>query len=103
MLLLIGSPWLLDFLRWRLAQGRADEAWSIIGRLNYTLAGDGTLLKKGSNRQKQLEAYKLVKKGKREIFTTSPNRRRSIIGFGLIFGNYFTVNNYPALLSKHGN
>jgi hypothetical protein len=41
--------------------------------------------------QKQLESDRKVKRGKWEIFATAPNRKRSMIGFGLMFGNQFTV------------
>jgi hypothetical protein len=41
--------------------------------------------------QKQLDSDREIKRGKWEIFATAPNRKRSIIGFGLMFGNQFTV------------
>jgi len=52
--------------------------------------------------QKQLESDRLVKKSKWDIFATRPNQKRSMIGFGLMFGNQFTgvlvIANYGVLL-----
>lgn len=45
--------------------------------------------------QKQLESDRETKKGKWDIFATAPNRKRSLLGFGLMFGNQFTVSTPP--------
>ena len=71
---------------------RPDEAWEVIRRLHHTSNDEDTLSKKEFYQmQKQLESDRKVKRGKWEIFATAPNRKRSMIGFGLMFGNQFTV------------
>jgi len=102
-LLLIGSPWLPYSPRWLLQNDRPDEAWAVIRKLHQTKGGDETLSKKEFYQmQKQLEADRLVKRSKWDIFATAPNRLRSMIGFGLMFGNQFTgilvIANYGVLL-----
>jgi MFS family permease len=98
LLLLIGSPWLPYSPRWLLQQGRSDEAWEVIRKLHHTSDGDETLSKKEFYQmQKQLESDRRLKRSKWDIFATAPNRKRSMIGFGLMFGNQFTVSR-PSLL-----
>jgi hypothetical protein len=71
---------------------RPDEAWEVIRKLHHTPSGDDTLSKKEFYQmQKQLDSDRRVKRGKWDIFATAPNRKRSMIGFGLMFGNQFTV------------
>ena len=41
--------------------------------------------------QKQLESDRQLRRGQWDIFATAPNRKRSMLGFGLMFGNQFTV------------
>lgn len=49
--------------------------------------------------QKQLDSDRKIKRGKWEIFATAPNRKRSMIGFGLMFGNQFTVSGIRRIYS----
>lgn len=93
-LLLMGSPWLPKSPRWLLQQDRPDEAWEVIRKLHETRSGDISGCKREFYQmQKQLESDRSVKKGKWDIFATPANRKRSILGFGLMFGNQFTASN----------
>lgn len=95
-MLLMGSPWLPKSPRWLLQQDRPDEAWEVIRKLHQARGGDDSLCKKEFYQmQKQLESDRETKKGKWDIFATAPNRKRSLLGFGLMFGNQFTVSTPP--------
>jgi MFS family permease len=99
LLLLLGSPWLPKSPRWLLQKHRPDEAWEVIRKLHHTPTGEDMLAKKEFYQmQKQLESDRKIKRGKWEIFATAPNRKRSMIGFGLMFGNQFTV----SLTTRYG-
>ena len=69
--------------------------------MHYTPSGEDMLAKKEFYQmQKQLESDRKIKRGKWEIFATAPNRKRSMIGFGLMFGNQFTVSSTSPSICK---
>lgn len=98
LLLLIGSPWLPKSPRWLLQQDRPEEAWEVLRKLHQIKGEDSLCKKEFYQMQKQLQSDRLVKKGKWDLFATAPNRKRSMIAFGLMFGNQFTVSNLSLTL-----
>ena len=90
--------------RWLLSKGRREEAYEIVKRLHAT--------KEDVHHMKAKEEFYLIEKQYEmdaslpnrflEIFRTGPNRRRSLVGFLLMWGDQFlgifVLTNYGVLI-----
>ncbi|KAK0100275.1 hypothetical protein ONS96_007557 [Cadophora gregata f. sp. sojae] len=104
LLLLLGSPWVLESVRWLLKHDRAEEAWTILQRIHAhsSFAKEEfhqmtQQIKLEEDRTRQLGTTVL-----KSVITKASYGKRVIVGsliqFGQEMGGVLVINNYAVLL-----